>query len=246
MEMTAWKMHERPPEPSRDFALFLDFDGTLVDIAPSPDRVVVPPDLPGILLDLRRRLADAVAIVSGRPSRDLERFLRPADITMVAEHGAVIHRAGMAPSPQAINWPADWQRSLEHFARCWPGVEIEEKSFGVSIHFRGAPQAAQAVHDMSLALAKSGEGFEVIPAKMAFELRRAGVNKGTAVRNLMRLPEFKNRVPVFIGDDVTDHDGFSVVAEMGGIPLDVADAFDNKTELVRDWLRSFAALPSVN
>ncbi|HVJ40860.1 MAG TPA: trehalose-phosphatase [Dongiaceae bacterium] len=244
--MNSWKTHEKPPEPSRDFALFLDFDGTLVDIALAPDLVVVPPDLPAILSDLRRRLADAVAIVSGRPTRDLDRFLQPADITIVAEHGAVIRMAGTAAPPPMPSWPTEWQRSLEHFARCWPGVEIEEKSFGVSIHFRGAPQAAQAVRDMTLALAGSSKGFEVIPAKMAFELRRSGINKGMAVRNLMRLPEFKDRVPVFIGDDVTDHDGFSVVTEMGGIPLDVAVAFDNKPELVRDWLRSFAALPSVN
>ena len=96
MEMTSWKMHERPPEPSRDFALFLDFDGTLVDIAASPDRIVVPPDLPGILVDLRHRLADAVAIVSGRPSRDLQRFLQPADAGIEkALLDAVTHRISL-------------------------------------------------------------------------------------------------------------------------------------------------------
>jgi trehalose 6-phosphate phosphatase len=244
--MTSWTTYAQPPEPSPDFALFLDFDGTLVDIASSPDLVVVPPDLPPLLLALRRTLAEAVAIVSGRPVRDLLHFLPEADITLVAEHGAVLRVAGADAIPATANWPAEWRRSLEHFARCWPGVEIEEKSFGVSVHFRGAPQAAQAVHDTTHALAKgSGGTFEVIAAKMAFELRRAGINKGTAVRNLMRLPVFKHRIPVFIGDDVTDHDGFAAAAELGGIALDVGSAFDNKPERVRDWLRSFTALPSV-
>ncbi|HWT97871.1 MAG TPA: trehalose-phosphatase [Terriglobales bacterium] len=244
--MTSWTTLAQPPEPSADFALFLDFDGTLVDIAPSPDLIVVPLDLPALLRDLRQHLAEAVAIVSGRPVRDLEHFLPAADVTLVAEHGAVLQLAGAEAAAAAPNWPAEWRRSLEHFARCWPGVEIEEKSFGVSIHFRGAPQAAQAVHDTAHTLAKgSGGAFEVISAKMAFELRRSGINKGVAVRNLMQLPVFKHRVPVFIGDDVTDHDGFAAVAELGGIALDVGSAFDNKPERVRDWLRSFTALPSV-
>jgi trehalose 6-phosphate phosphatase len=244
--MTSWTTLAQPPEPSADFALFLDFDGTLVDIAPSPDLVVVPPDLPALLGHLRQYLAEAVAIVSGRAVRDLEHFLPEADVTLVAEHGAVLRLAGAEAAPFASNWPAEWRRSLEHFARCWPGVEIEEKSFGVSIHFRGAPQAAQAVHDTAHALAKgSGGAFEVISAKMAFELRRTGINKGIAVRNLMQFPVFKHRIPVFIGDDVTDHDGFAAVAEFGGIALDVGSAFDNKPERVRDWLRSFTALPSV-
>ncbi|HVI86913.1 MAG TPA: trehalose-phosphatase [Dongiaceae bacterium] len=244
--MTHWTTLTQPPEPSPDFALFLDFDGTLVDIAPSPDLIAVPSDLPALLRDLSQRLADAVAIVSGRPVRDLEHFLPETDVTLVAEHGAVLRLAGADAAAAAPNWPAEWRRSLEHFARCWPGVEIEEKSFGVSIHFRGAPQAAQAVHDTAHALAKgSGGAFEVISAKMAFELRRSGINKGVAVRNLMRLPVFKHRIPVFIGDDVTDHDGFAAVAELGGIALDVGSAFDNKPERVRDWLRSFTALPSV-
>lgn len=243
--MTSWTTRAQPPEPSPDFALFLDFDGTLVDIAPSPDLVVIPPDLPVLLLDLRQRLADAVAIVSGRPARDLEHFLPGTDVTLVAEHGAVLRMAGTEAVAAAADWPVEWRRSLEHFARCWPGVEIEEKTFGVSVHYRGAPQAAQAVHDTAHALAKgSGGAFDVISAKMAFELRRAGINKGAAVRNLMRFPAFKERVPVFIGDDVTDHDGFAAAAELGGIALDVGSAFDNKPERVRDWLRSFTTLPS--
>lgn len=244
--MTTWTTAPQPPEPSPYFALFLDFDGTLVDIAPAPDLIVVPADLPALLLDLRDRLKDAVALISGRPLRDLEHFLPDLDLTMVAEHGAVIRTAGTATTPPTPNWPAEWRRSLEHFARCWPGVEVEEKSFGVSVHYRGVPRAAQAVRDMVQALIKGRESeFEVIPAKMAYELRQAGINKGISVRNLMQLAVFRNRVPVFIGDDVTDHDGFAAVAELGGIALDVASAFGNKPELVREWLRSFATLPSV-
>ena len=190
--------------------------------------------------------AFALAIVSGRRLFDIKHFLDPAEITMVAEHGAVIRMTGATEAQSIPLWPPHWRRSLDHFERCWPGVEIEEKTFGVAIHFRGAPQAAKAVHDMAHALASGSEGaYEVIAAKMAYELRRPGIDKGVAVRNLMLTPVFNGRVPVFIGDDVTDHDGFAAVAAAGGIALDVAIAFDNRPDLVRDWLRSFAKLEPV-
>lgn len=241
--MQSWTSHSIPPQPSLDLALFLDFDGTLVELAEAPDRIVVPVDLPGLLAALHIRLNGALAIVSGRRLHDLKHFIDPAEVTMVAEHGAVIRQIGSTEAKSVPLWPTNWRRSLDHFARCWPGVEIEEKTFGVAIHFRGAPQAAKAVHDMAHTLASASDGkYEVIGAKMAYELRRPGINKGVAVRNLMLTPTFNGRVPVFIGDDVTDHDGFAAVAAAGGIALDVATAFDNKPALVREWLGSFAAL----
>lgn len=244
--MQPWILNRTPPQPSLDLALFLDFDGTLVELAPTPDRIVVPADLPSMLVALRHLLHDGLAIVSGRRLLDLKHFLDPAEITLVAEHGAVIRMAGATEAQSIPLWPPHWRRSLDHFERCWPGVEIEEKTFGVAIHFRGAPQAAKAVHDMAHALANGSEGtYEVIAAKMAYELRRPGIDKGVAVRNLMLTPVFNGRVPVFIGDDVTDHDGFAAVAAVGGIALDVAIAFDNRPDLVRDWLRSFTGLDPV-
>ncbi|HEX9446741.1 MAG TPA: trehalose-phosphatase [Dongiaceae bacterium] len=245
--MKPWISPHKPPQPSLDLALFIDFDGTLVDLAPSPDEINVPADLPALLDALRQRLDGAVAIVSGRRIHDLRRFLAPAEPTLVAEHGAVIRMAGAPDTPLTPLWPLSWRRSLEHFERCWPGVEIDEKTYGVAIHFRGAPQAAKAVHDMAHALAEASAGaYHVIAAKMAYELRRPGIDKGTAVRNLMVMPEFNGRVPVFIGDDLTDHDGFAAVTAAQGIALDVATAFDNRPELVRDWLWSFAELTSEN
>lgn len=241
--MKPWISLQKPPQPSLDLALFIDFDGTLVDLAPGPDGVQIPTELPTLLIALQKRLSDALAIVSGRRILDLQRFLAPAEPTIVAEHGAVIRVTG-APDAQSVPlWPTTWRRSLEHFARCWPGVEIEEKTYGVAIHFRGAPQAAKAVHDMAHTLADaSGGAYHVIAAKMAYELRRPGIDKGVAVRNLMETPAFNGRVPVFIGDDLTDHDGFAAVAAVDGIALDVATAFDNRPELVRLWLQSFAEL----
>jgi trehalose 6-phosphate phosphatase len=244
--MQPWTLNHTPPQPSLDLALFLDFDGTLVDLAPTPEQVIVPTDLPPLLGTLRQALHNALAIVSGRRLLDIKQFLDPAELTIVAEHGAVISMVGTSETPSAPLWPAHWRRSLDHFARCWPGVEIEEKTFGVSIHFRGAPQAAKAVHDVAHTLANTSEGaYQVIGAKMACELRRPGIDKGVAVRNLMLTQPFNGRIPVFIGDDITDHDGFDAVASAGGIALDVATAFDNKPDLVRGWLRSFAALNPV-
>jgi trehalose 6-phosphate phosphatase len=241
--MKPWISPRNPPHPSLDLALFIDFDGTLVDIAASPEDIQVPDELPALLNAIRRRLDGAVAIVSGRRIVDLQHFLGPAEATLVAEHGAVIRLAGAPDTPLTPLWPLTWRRSLGHFERCWPGVEIEEKTYGVAIHFRGAPQAAKAVHDMAHALAEASAGaYHVIAAKMAYELRRPGIDKGTAVRHLMVTPEFNGRVPVFIGDDLTDHDGFAAVTAAQGIALDVATAFDNKPARVREWLRSIADL----
>jgi trehalose 6-phosphate phosphatase len=244
--MKPWISPRTPPQPSLDLALFIDFDGTLVDIASSPEDIQVPEDLPALLNALRRHLEGAVAVVSGRRLIDLQHFLAPAEATLVAEHGAVIRLAGAPDAPLTPLWPLNWRRSLGHFERCWPGVEIEEKTYGVAIHFRGAPQAAKAVHDMAHTLAEASAGaYHVIAAKMAYELRRPGIDKGTAVRHLMVTPEFNGRVPVFIGDDLTDHDGFAAVTAAHGVALDVATAFDNKPALVRDWLRSIIELARI-
>lgn len=238
--MTSWNSSSSPPEPSADLALFLDFDGTLIEIADSPSLVVVPETLPSILTAVQAALKGAIAIVSGRTINSLAVLLAPADLTMAGEHGALLRRAGEEYAHVLSHWPIAWRERLAEFARTRPGVEIEEKVGGLVIHYRRAPQAAEAAHHLAHALAQeSGGAFAVLPAKMAYELRRPNADKGSAVRELMSAPPFKGRKPVFIGDDITDYDGFAAVEALGGVALHVEQSFAGQPSRVRAWLRSF-------
>jgi trehalose 6-phosphate phosphatase len=241
--MTSWNTSNPPPEPSADLALFLDFDGTLIDIADAPDRVIVPETLPPLLMEVRDILQGALAIVSGRTIASLMRLLTPADLILAGEHGALIRRSGAQTAALSPLWPTDWKPRLAAFARRWPGVEIEEKIGGLGIHFRLAPAAGTQARQIADDLAReSGGVFSVLPAKMAYELRRPSADKGSAVRELMAAPPFQGRRPVFVGDDVTDQDGFAAVEQLGGIALHVETNFAGQPVHVRDWLHGFRAL----
>jgi trehalose 6-phosphate phosphatase len=226
-----------PPRLTSRHALFLDFDGTLIDIAPSPHAIVVPPELPAVLMRLQLLLGGAVAIVSGRPLADLQSYLAPADLDMVGEHGAVIKRRGSAAHPPQAAWPDAWQERLAQFLADHPNTEVERKAYSIALHFRRAPEAEHdALNLLRLFASEASGGFEILPAKMAFELKLTTMSKGKAITELMSEEPFRRRVPVFAGDDVTDEDGFVAVTAMGGVALRVDEAFGGKPERVRAWL----------
>lgn len=224
------------PQLCRDWALFLDLDGTLIDLAASPDAVIVPQNLAQDLAVVRDKLGGALAIVSGRPMRDLDRLLAPLDLPCAAEHGAVIRRNGVTtvarkPVPQA------WRQTIRNTTRDWQGVLVEEKQCVVAVHYRHAPHYAGKIEALLLALAGSDSDFSLLTAHMAFEIRARNVDKGHAVRTLMEDVPFQNRTPVFVGDDVTDEDGMREAVRQGGLGLHVSDVFGGATENVRRWLR---------
>ena len=236
----AWKTRTQAPPPSDRLALFLDFDGTLVEIAATPGSVVVPPDLKPVLAAARRVLDGAVCIVSGRILDDLERFFTGLDIPLIAEHGAVSSESGMAP---ATGWPCEWRARLERLADQHPGVLIEEKAQGVAIHYRLAPEAAAAALAAANGLiAGDPAAHEVLPGKMVYEVKQGQTNKGRAVARMMQEPPFRGRIPVYVGDDVTDEAAFAAVEAAGGIALHVGIAFAGMPERVRVWLAGFAEL----
>lgn len=226
-----------PPRLTLRHALFLDFDGTLIDIAESPSAITVPRDLPALLMRLQIFLGGAVAIVSGRPLADLVSYLAPADLDIIAEHGAVVKRRGTpAYQPQAI-WPESWQARLAQFTADYPHAEVERKTYSIALHFRRAPEAEHDAFNLLTVLAgEATGGFDILPAKMAFELKLATMSKGKAITALMLEEPFRRRVPVFVGDDVTDEDGFAAVAAMGGMGLRVDEAFGGQPQNVRAWL----------
>ncbi|MGE3871762.1 MAG: trehalose-phosphatase [Parvibaculaceae bacterium] len=226
-----------PPRLTRRHALFLDFDGTIIDIAPSPSAVTVPRELPAVLMRLQILLGGAVAIVSGRPLTDLQSYLTPADLDIVAEHGAVIKRRGSAAHPPQAAWPDAWSERLAQFLAAHPDAEVERKAYSIALHFRRAPAAEHdALNLLRLFASEASGGFEILPAKMAFELKLTTMSKGKAITGLMSEEPFSRRVPVFAGDDVTDEDGFVAVEAMGGIALRVDEVFGGEPRRVRAWL----------
>jgi trehalose 6-phosphate phosphatase len=229
------------PPPAR-VAFLLDFDGTLVDIAPSPDLVVVPPDLHVTLARLRARCGGALAIVTGRPIAQVDAHFAGVRYAIAGEHGTAIRHAPDGPSEllELPDVPADWIRRAKALAATYPGAFLEPKRHGFVLHYRAAPEAGRALQiGLAELLAALPEKFQVMGAKMAWEVRPAGVDKGTAVRALMARPPFAGRLPVFVGDDVTDEDGIRQARALGGFGLRVPDVFADAAA-VRRWIAMLA------
>lgn len=224
-------------------ALFLDFDGTLVEIAERPDAVRVPESLPHLLQCLAATLGGALAVVSGRPLRDLDVFL-PVAIAKAGDHGASIRPDPAAP-PLACDLPvppADWITRAHPWVARYPGALIEAKSHGFVLHFRQAgPEAGVAARRLlDTLVAEAPEHFTLLEASMAWEIRPRGPSKASAVRTLMARPPFSGRVPVFIGDDVTDEEGMAAARALGGHGVRLQDGFGRPAAL-RGWLEAAAA-----
>jgi trehalose 6-phosphate phosphatase len=228
--------------PLNRAALLLDLDGTLLDIASRPDAVVVPAGLPEVLRALRRLVGDAVAVVTGRPVETVDALLGDAIFAVAGEHGGAIrHQPGQAversplPSP-----PGGWLVEAERLAEKHPGTLLEHKACGFALHYRAAPAAGQPLREALDCLLAGSSEFELLPAHMLWEVRPCGADKGKAVRRLMDRAPFLGRLPVFVGDDVTDEDAIAAAEAMGGAGLRVQDAFADAAG-VRDWLQAIAS-----
>jgi trehalose 6-phosphate phosphatase len=226
-----------------NWALFLDIDGTLLDIAPRPDAVRASADLTRSLARVAARLGGALALASGRTLAEIDQLMAPLALPCLAEHGAMLRypdgATSVAGPDRAV--PERWRAQLRAAARDWPGVLVEQKSFGVAVHYRLAPDRETAVHALVDETAAQDPAFEVLPARMAFEIRHRTLTKAAAVERMMPLPPFAGRVPVFVGDDVTDEDGFRAARAMGGLGLQVGEVFGGEPAQVRQWLKAFAA-----
>lgn len=209
------------PAPPRDLldaaSLFLDFDGTLVDIAERPDAVTVDPALAELLVALTRWLSGRVAIISGRSIAQLDTLLGPVAETLAlsGSHGCEHRSNGISAHPARPESLLDVAATMRVATAGQAGVILEEKSFGVALHFRLAP----AFEPQALMLAErlaAEHGLAVQHGKMMVELRVPGSDKGVAVTRLMRRPEMAGTRPVFIGDDVTDESAFVAARALGG------------------------------
>ena len=207
----------RPPaiEPGRD-ALFLDLDGTLAAIRPHPGDVGPEARRTELMRRLGERLSGRVAVVTGRSLEEADRILDGACGPLAAVHGLVVRGPdGALDAPEASAAVAQAHQALTDFAEGHDGLLVEDKGVSVGLHYRAAPdlqgEAERLGHDLA-----ERHGLSAQPGDMVFELRQPGANKGSAVRRLMALDEFAGARPIFVGDDLTDEDGFAAAQELGG------------------------------
>jgi trehalose 6-phosphate phosphatase len=206
-------------------ALLLDVDGTLIDLAPTPDAVSAPASLKTTLAALARRTGGSCALVSGRRVGDLDRIFAPLRMPAVGGHG-VEFRLDPLRDPEPPRAPAlapEIRRRLHGLAPTGTGVLVEDKGYAVAVHFRLAPEWADTVLKAVAAIqAELPPGtIEVLPGKAVLEIKPAAFSKGTAIRELMAVAPFRGRRPIFIGDDTTDEHAFAVLPEFDGIGISV-------------------------
>ena len=236
-------------------ALFLDVDGTLLDIAATPDSVVVPDGLVDTIGRLERALGGALAIVTGRTLADLDRLFTPLRTRAAGVHGAEIR---FSPDSETLEMNAaapladDLWRDFLAVTQAIPGVRPENKNFSFTAHYRGAAERAAPLREalQHLVASRPADHLEVADALCAYEVKPRSVNKGEAVRQFLERAPFNGRRPMFIGDDASDEFGFRKVAENSGLAFAVGaarpqadDVFANPAT-VRRWLARLAAEPA--
>jgi trehalose 6-phosphate phosphatase len=238
------------PVPARTAALFLDIDGTLLDIAPVPQAVVVPAGLPETLMQLARALDGAVAFVSGRTIDEIDRLFAPLVLPAAGEHGAEIRIGAEEIVPLDCSASlAVLREAAERFAGSRPGVLVEPKQHCLAVHYRLSPERAHEIRRfLAATVAALPERFELLPGKMVWEVRPRGVSKGTAIEAMLARQPFAGRHPVFVGDDRTDEDGFATVRRHGGTAIRIGTAATGAGDLpqiaspqaFRTWLATLA------
>jgi trehalose 6-phosphate phosphatase len=202
-------------------ALFLDFDGTLVPIADTPDGIAVPQGLGAMLERLAARHGDRLAVISGRSISDIRSHVGTPSIAMAGSHGAErCDRDGspIGAAPAALSDVVI--QALTTFAHGHPGVEQERKDHGGALHYRAAPEMEDEVHTFLSALADT-HGLSIKRGKCVVEITGQGASKADAVDIFMAEERFANAMPVFLGDDVTDEDGFAACERHGGYGIQI-------------------------
>ncbi|WP_420391837.1 trehalose-phosphatase [Acuticoccus sp.] len=240
-----------PPVPDRP-ALFLDFDGTLVEIADRPDGVVVAPSLHDLIERAVARTDGAVAVVSGRPVKEIDRFLG-IPIAAAGMHGLEFRRT---PGGEIEHQPAPPEMdTLRKRIADFPfmgssGVVMEDKGAGLAVHYRAEPSRQE---DVVAAMDRATEDLDtlhLIHGKMVVEAKRRGFDKGAAVRAFLERAPFAGRTPIFIGDDVTDEDGIRAANAAGGYGIKVGEGSTDAPHRLPDvaavhaWLAALAGVPA--
>ncbi|WP_338693381.1 trehalose-phosphatase [Bradyrhizobium sp. 26S5] len=232
--------------PLRQTAVLLDIDGTLLDFAPTPREVWVPPELSTTLKRLHERTNGALALVSGRSLNDIDLIFAPDQFPAIGGHGAEMR---LQPDSEAVAAHAppldkELKRRLAAIAKLSPGILLEDKGYSLALHYRLAPHAEKAIYEaVSLIRAELPNApIEVLPGNSVCEIKNSGFTKATGVLELMTHEPFRGRRPFFIGDDVTDETVFGIMPDFNGLAFSVgrratgvAGHFDRPSD-VREFL----------
>lgn len=241
--------NRRPPPLERNISLFLDLDGTLVELIDRPDEVRADEGLRDVLAAVHHHLDHRLAIVSGRSLAQLDIILGPVArmLALSGSHGCEYRVEGRTESPSRLPALDLVTEEMRRFADRHEGVLLEEKSLGVGLHYRLRPEAEAAARALGVQLA-ARHGLFLQEGKKMVELRPAGHDKGVAIRHLMKVPPLATAPPVFVGDDVTDEAGFEAALGMGGHgilvgpPRRSAACFRlDGPGAVRNWLKELIA-----
>ncbi|MBV8032202.1 MAG: trehalose-phosphatase [Betaproteobacteria bacterium] len=229
-------MGTAPPFDAR-WAWFLDIDGTLLDIAAIPSAVKTGPSDTRLVTGLYSECRGALALISGRSIEGIDKLFYPLRLPAAGQHG--IERRDAKGRVRRHPFPEDAMRraaeEIRAFVERHEGLLFEDKGASLAVHYRLAPQYGAAAHAILHKAAQHlGEGVEVQGGKMVVELKPSGQDKGLAIQEFMKEPPFRGRVPVFLGDDLTDEDGFHVVNRLGGHSVKIGSGVTSARWRLRD------------
>jgi len=236
-----------PPCPRAHWAFFLDVDGTLINLADTPQTACVDAALLDLIAQLHRASGGAVALVSGRMISDLQGRLGALTLPLAGQHGLerrdAAGRLWIHAAPPTAKYAI--KESLAPLLARHPGLMLEDKGLSLALHYRLAPTMAASVHRIMHRLVnRLGQGLELQRGKRVVEIKPAGIDKGSAVAEYLAEPPFRGRRAVFIGDDLNDEHGFAEVNRLGGVSIKVGRGAScarfrlKDVAAVRHWLAS--------
>jgi trehalose 6-phosphate phosphatase len=204
-------------------ALFLDFDGTLVDLAPQPEAVEVPPGILATLQALNAYLGGALALISGRPIEQIDAFLAPLRLPAAGVHGAERRSAAGEVTLLRTHPLRQVEEAVLSLAARYPLLRVENKRGSIALHYRQAPELEALCVQAMQAAVENSPGLTLLRGKMVVEAKPGGVSKGLAIEAFMAEPPFAGRRPVFVGDDFTDEVGFATVQRLQGLGVKIGE-----------------------
>jgi trehalose 6-phosphate phosphatase len=222
---------EPPPQLLQRASLFLDVDGTLLELASSPHAVIVSADAIHVLRLAQERLEGRVALISGRSAKDVAALFPGLTLNIGGSHGLEQRwadgRCNQPVRPDAVDHAL---ATLRAFSAQHTGLLVEDKPYGTALHYRTAPHLADESHVLASRLATE-TGLVLQPGKMVVELKASATNKGDALAAFMEGPPMRGGTPVFLGDDDNDEPGFAMAKKLGGAGVLVGEARDTQA----DW-----------
>jgi trehalose 6-phosphate phosphatase len=241
----------QPPPLANDQCLFLDIDGTLVEFTDTPSQTFADDEIKLLLDQSKQRLGGAVALVSGRQINTMDQLFAPLQLPAAGLHG--VERRDATGALHGAKFEdhrlSRARKALALLADSYPGTIVEDKGRNIAVHFRLAPQFGELIlRSVEAIAAPLAEDYQLQDGVMMVEIKPRGYTKGSAVASFMREAPFAGRRPVFVGDDLTDRDGFAAVEALGGISVSVGERVRGQYQLedvesVRRWLREFVSQP---